>query len=97
LGAVLALLALVFVLATLLIEALPAARLNGLHFFTAPEWNPGNTYGGGSARPSDRLGTPQNRAEVCIAGNRHRHSGGAGDRRDGADAPHYCSSFYCCP
>ncbi len=45
LGAVLPLLALVFVLATLIVEALPAARLNGLHFFTATEWNPGNTYG----------------------------------------------------
>lgn len=44
-GAVMPLLALVFVLATLLIEALPAIRLNGLHFFTATDWNPGNTYG----------------------------------------------------
>lgn len=45
LGALVPLLAVVFVLATLVIEALPAARLNGLHFFTATEWNPGNTYG----------------------------------------------------
>ena len=44
-GAVIPLLALVFVLATLLIEALPAIRVNGLHFFTGTEWNPGNTYG----------------------------------------------------
>ena len=42
LGAVIPLIALVFVLATLIIEALPAIRLNGLHFFTATEWNPGN-------------------------------------------------------
>ncbi len=45
LGAVIPLLALVFVLATLTIEALPAIRLNGLHFFAATDWNPGNTYG----------------------------------------------------
>ena len=44
-GAVIPLIALVFVLATLIIEALPAIRLNGLHFFTATEWNPGNLYG----------------------------------------------------
>ena len=44
-AAVIPLLALVFVLATLIIEALPAIRLNGLHFFTATEWNPGNLYG----------------------------------------------------
>lgn len=44
-GAVIPLLALVFVLGTLIIEALPAIRLNGLHFFTATEWNPGNLYG----------------------------------------------------
>lgn len=46
LAAVLPLLAVLFVLTTLLIEALPAIRLNGLHFFTATDWNPGNTYGG---------------------------------------------------
>ncbi|QUR68801.1 phosphate ABC transporter permease subunit PstC [Mycobacterium spongiae] len=45
LGAVIPLLALVFVLATLIIEALPAIRVNGWHFFYATEWNPGNTYG----------------------------------------------------
>ena len=44
-GAVVPLVALVFVLATLLIEALPAIRLNGLHFFTGTAWDPGNTYG----------------------------------------------------
>jgi phosphate transport system permease protein len=44
-GAVIPLLALVFVLATLLIEALPAIKVNGLHFFTGIDWNPGNTYG----------------------------------------------------
>ena len=44
-GAVIPLLALVFVLGTLIIEALGAIRLNGLHFFTGTEWNPGNTYG----------------------------------------------------
>ncbi len=44
-AAVIPLLALVFVLTTLVIEALPAIRLNGLHFFTATEWNPGNLYG----------------------------------------------------
>jgi phosphate transport system permease protein len=44
-GAVIPLLALVFVLATLVIEAVGAIRVNGLHFFTAIEWNPGNTYG----------------------------------------------------
>lgn len=45
-GAVVPLLALVFVLATLLLEALPAIKVNGLHFFTATDWIPGNTYGG---------------------------------------------------
>jgi phosphate transport system permease protein len=44
-GAAIPLLALIFVLATLLIEALPAIRVNGLHFFTATTWDPGNTYG----------------------------------------------------
>jgi phosphate transport system permease protein len=44
-GAVIPLLALLFVLATLIIEALGAIRFNGLHFFTGTEWNPGNTYG----------------------------------------------------
>ena len=44
-GAVIPLIALVFVLATLIIEALPAIGLNGLHFFTATEWNQGDLYG----------------------------------------------------
>ncbi len=44
-GALIPLGALLFVLTTLLIEALPAVRVNGLHFFTASEWNPGNLYG----------------------------------------------------
>ncbi|MGB6205723.1 phosphate ABC transporter permease subunit PstC [Mycobacterium sp.] len=43
--AVIPLLALVFVLSTLIIEALPAIKVNGLHFFTSTEWNPGNLYG----------------------------------------------------
>jgi phosphate transport system permease protein len=45
LSALVPLLALVFVLATLVIEALPAIRVNGWHFFTGIDWNPGNTYG----------------------------------------------------
>jgi phosphate transport system permease protein len=44
-SAVIPLLALVFVLVTLLIEAMPAIRVNGLHFFTGTQWNVGNTYG----------------------------------------------------
>jgi len=44
-GAVIPLLALAFVLATLLIEALPAIKVNGLHFLTGTDWDPGNTYG----------------------------------------------------
>ena len=44
-SAVVPLLALVFVLATLVIEALPAISVNGWHFFTGIDWNPGNTYG----------------------------------------------------
>jgi phosphate transport system permease protein len=44
-GATIPLLALLFVLATLSIEAVGAIRLNGPHFFTGTEWNPGNTYG----------------------------------------------------
>src|SRR5207302_6653736 len=43
--AVIPLLALVFVLGTLIIEALPAIKVNGLHFFTGTEWNQGNVYG----------------------------------------------------
>jgi phosphate transport system permease protein len=44
-GAVIPMIALVFVLATLIIEALPAIKVNGLHFFTGSEWNQGNLYG----------------------------------------------------
>ena len=44
-AAVIPLLALVFVLATLVIEAMGAIRVNGLHFFTGTAWNSGNTYG----------------------------------------------------
>jgi phosphate transport system permease protein len=44
-SAVIPLLALVFVLATLVIEATGAIKVNGLHFFTGTSWNPGNTYG----------------------------------------------------
>jgi phosphate transport system permease protein len=44
-SAVIPLFALVFVLGTLIIEAVGAIRVNGLHFFTASEWNPGNLYG----------------------------------------------------
>ncbi len=55
-GATIPLLALIFVLATLIIEALPAIRVNGLHFFTATEWNPGNLYG--DAEVSDGVAHP---------------------------------------
>jgi len=56
-SAVIPLLALVFVLATLIIEAVGAIGFNGLHFFTSSQWNPGNTYGdtvvtGGVAHPA---------------------------------------------
>lgn len=44
-GALIPLIALGFVLATLIVEALPAIRFNGLHFFTTTDWNPGNLYG----------------------------------------------------
>lgn len=44
-AAVIPVLALVFVLVTLVVEGLGAIRFNGLHFFTGTEWNPGNTYG----------------------------------------------------
>ncbi|HEX7322430.1 MAG TPA: phosphate ABC transporter permease subunit PstC [Mycobacterium sp.] len=44
-GAVIPLLSLVFVLVVLLFEALPAINVNGMHFFTGTDWNPGNTYG----------------------------------------------------
>jgi len=49
-------LALGFILVTLLIEALPAIRVNGLHFFTGSAFNEGSFYGnpvktGGIAHP----------------------------------------------
>ncbi|CAM3275511.1 phosphate ABC transporter permease subunit PstC [Mycobacterium colombiense] len=44
-SAVIPLLALAFVLATLVIEAVGAIKVNGLHFLTGTEWNPGNLYG----------------------------------------------------
>ncbi|GEM_PF-71569 len=40
------LLALVFILATLVYEAVPAIRLNGPGFLTRLAWDPGNFYGG---------------------------------------------------
>jgi phosphate transport system permease protein len=40
------LLALIFILATLVYEAVPAIRLNGPGFLTRLAWNPGNFYGG---------------------------------------------------
>src|SRR5262249_1444492 len=45
LSAVVPLVALVFVLATLLIEAGGAIRFNGLHFFPGTGGNPGDLYG----------------------------------------------------
>ena len=45
LSAVIPLVVLLFVLATLGIEAHGAIRVNGLRFFTGTEWDPGNTYG----------------------------------------------------
>lgn len=44
-GAVVPLLALVFVLATLLLEALPAIRVNGLHFSPPPSGTPATPTG----------------------------------------------------
>jgi phosphate transport system permease protein len=35
----------VFVLTTLVIEAVGAIRVNGWHSFTGTQWNTGNTYG----------------------------------------------------
>jgi phosphate transport system permease protein len=46
LSAVIPLLAVAFVLATLVIEGAGAIKFNGLRFFTATDWNTGNTYGG---------------------------------------------------
>ncbi|MFI1916203.1 phosphate ABC transporter permease subunit PstC [Nocardia sp. NPDC020380] len=44
-GAAIPLLALIFVLVTLILEAYGAIKLNGTHFFTGTDWKPGNTYG----------------------------------------------------
>jgi phosphate transport system permease protein len=44
-AAVIPLLVLVFVLATLVIEAAGAIKVNGPQFFTGTAWNPGDTYG----------------------------------------------------
>jgi len=43
-GAVIPLLALVLILGVLLVEAIPAIRVNGLHFFTRSVWNEGTGY-----------------------------------------------------
>jgi phosphate transport system permease protein len=55
-GAVIPVLALAFILATLLVKALPAVRVNGWHFFTGSAFNEGSFYGkpvttGGVAHP----------------------------------------------
>jgi phosphate transport system permease protein len=55
-GAVIPVLALGFILATLLIKAFPAIRVNGWHFFTGSAFNEGSFYGkpvstGGVAHP----------------------------------------------
>ena len=87
-GAVIPLLALVFVLATLIIEALPAIRLNGLHFFTATEWNPGNLYG--DTDVTDGVATSGRRLLRRIAADR-RHPGELRDRPDHRGAGVYRS------
>ena len=46
-GSSIPLLALIFVLATLLAQALPAIRYNGWGFFTGTAWRPGNFYANG--------------------------------------------------
>ena len=79
LGAVIPLIALVFVLATLIIEALPAIRLNGLHFFTATEWNPGNLYG--NTVVTDGVPHPTGAYYGASAADR-RHPGELCDRPD---------------
>jgi phosphate transport system permease protein len=43
-GALLPVVALVFILVTLLLEALPAIRVNGWHFFTSSTWSEGSFY-----------------------------------------------------
>ncbi len=44
-GALIPALALAFILVSLILEALPAIRLNGWSFFTSSAWNPGSGYG----------------------------------------------------
>lgn len=44
-GAIIPTLALAFILVTLLVEALPAIRFNGWHFFTGTTFNEGSFYG----------------------------------------------------
>jgi len=60
LGALIPLLALAFILVTLVLEAWPAIILNGWHFFTSTAWNPGNAYG--SAVTTDGIQHPPNAA-----------------------------------
>ena len=51
-GAVLPVLALAFILVTLVLEAFPVLSFNGWHFFSSSAWKPGNlySYGGGAAQ-----------------------------------------------
>jgi phosphate transport system permease protein len=44
-GALIPALALAFIVVSLVLEALPAIRLNGWGFFTSSAWNPGSGYG----------------------------------------------------
>lgn len=44
-GAAIPVLALVFIMAVLLVEALPVIKYNGWHFFTSSTWAEGNLYG----------------------------------------------------
>jgi phosphate transport system permease protein len=44
-GALIPALALAFITVSLILEALPAIRLNGWSFFTSSAWNPGSGYG----------------------------------------------------
>jgi phosphate transport system permease protein len=46
-AAVIPLLALAFIVVTLLLEAIPAIQLNGWSFFSSTAWNPGNLYSDG--------------------------------------------------
>ncbi len=51
-GALLPVLALAFILVTLVLEAFPALSFNGWHFFSASAWKPGNLYSYGTGGPS---------------------------------------------